>query len=171
MYTDRDILSDDHADVDVLLDDAINGLRGGAFTEAVDAVDLFWARLAVHIRAEHLHLFPAVLKISAMENPNGISDILETLERLRVDHNFFMHELAAVIKSMRAASAETAPEVIRDAQLSIKSVRDRLAEHNVIEEQRIYPLMKLLSPSEGDALLCSLAHELDNLPLRFATGK
>ena len=91
------VLSDDHREVDLLLADALENLRLGNGLEAFQALDLFWARLAMHIRAEHLHLFPAVLNTS---HPD--SEVPQTLEALRRDHDFFMHELADAIKAMRA---------------------------------------------------------------------
>src|SRR6266496_959278 len=60
-------LADDH----LALDEALRQFRETLDTGDIEAsharLDLFWARLAVHIRAEHLHLFPVVL--------NRLSDI------------------------------------------------------------------------------------------------
>ena len=159
------MLSDDHSEVDVLLDDALDKLRGGDLLQAFDALDLFWARLAVHIRAEHLHLFPAVLKISESQSVSGIPEILE---RLRRDHDLFMHELAEAIKSMRAVTPESEPDVRLDVLARLETVRDRLAEHNTIEEERIYGLRRFLSPGDQDMLARSLAKELANLPPRIS---
>lgn len=159
------MLSDDHSEVDVLLDDALDKLRGGDLLQAFDALDLFWARLAVHIRAEHLHLFPAALKICESEAVSGIPEILE---RLRRDHDLFMHELAEAIKSMRAVTPESEPDVRLDVLARLETVRDRLAEHNTIEEERIYGLRRFLSPGDQDMLARSLAKELANLPPRIS---
>ena len=52
-----------------------------------------WARLAVHIRTEHLHLFPAIARrVNAAER---------AIDRLRADHDFFMRELAQAIAILR----------------------------------------------------------------------
>jgi len=70
------------------------------------SLDLLWARLAVHIRAEHLHLFPAV--INGVNNMKADRSAVPTrdevrlaAERLRADHDFFMHELAQAIGILR----------------------------------------------------------------------
>jgi len=133
-------------------------------TEAFDAIDIFWARLAVHIRAEHLHLFPAALKVS--ENDDSLSGVPELLELLRRDHNFFMHELAEAIRELRSVTAATAREVSRDVLRRLESVRDRLIEHNAVEEERIYPLRRPMVSRDADELLRSLETELNNLPPR-----
>src|SRR5688572_12785995 len=124
-------LSHDHTEIDVLIDDTLIRLEADDATSGFDSLDLVWARLAVHIRAEHLHLFPAALKISERE---GVSDIRQTLERLRRDHDFFMHELAASIKAMRSMTAESEAEIRGEAARVLRSIRDRLIEHNAIEE-------------------------------------
>jgi hypothetical protein len=161
----ENLLSDDHADVDVLLGDVFQKLGHGIAADALNAIDLFWARLAMHIRAEHLHLFPAVLKI------NSETDIPEILERLRRDHDFFMHELADSMKAMRSINAASESEVMRDTTTRLNAITDRLAKHNRLEEERIYPLQLRLSASERERLAQSIAKELSNLPPRFSKGE
>ncbi len=40
-------------------------------TEIFEKLDIFWARLAMHIRAEHLHLFPVTLKaLESKDDPD-----------------------------------------------------------------------------------------------------
>ena len=157
------LLAGDHAELDELLDSIFVSLGEGSTTTAYDRLDLFWARLAMHIRAEHLHLFPAV-KMCESEVVSGIPEILE---RLRRDHDLFMHELADAIKSMRAITPETEQDVRLEVLRRLETVRDRLAEHNAIEEERIYGLGRFLSPSDQQTLSRSVADELDNLPPRF----
>lgn len=159
------LLSDDHAGVDVLLDDIFQKLERGIAADALSALDLFWARLAMHIRAEHLHLFPAVLKI------NSETHIPEILERLRRDHDFFMHELADSMKAMRSTAAASESEIMRDIVVRLRAIKGRLAEHNALEEERIYPLQHRLSASEREQLARSIAKELSNLPPRFSKGE
>ena len=55
------LLAHDHSELDALLAAAFSALAAGPVERGFEAVDVFWARLAMHIRAEHLHLFPAVL--------------------------------------------------------------------------------------------------------------
>ncbi|HEX6045334.1 MAG TPA: hemerythrin domain-containing protein, partial [Pyrinomonadaceae bacterium] len=54
-------LADDHEDLHQLLEQLKKALHETDAGVPRGALDLFWARLAVHIRAEHLRLFPAVL--------------------------------------------------------------------------------------------------------------
>jgi hemerythrin superfamily protein len=156
------LLSDDHADVDLLLNDVFEKLEHGTAADALKALDLFWARLAMHIRAEHLHLFPAVLKIDSE------TDISEILESLRRDHDFFMHELADSLKAMRLIATESESEVMRDTAARVEAIKDRLVKHNALEEERIYPLQHRLPASEREQLARSIAKELSNLPPRFS---
>ena len=162
---DRPMLSDDHRDVDLLLTDSLEKLGSGNGTEAFSALDLFWARLAMHIRAEHLHLFPAVLDFSRRE-----PEVLETLERLRRDHDFFMHELANTIKAMRSMTTENENEIIGETLSRVEGIKTRLIEHNAIEEETVYPLQQRLPAAEGEQLSRWIDKELKNLPLRFRSG-
>jgi len=152
----NDQLPRDHAEIDVLLDDALTKLEADHPT-AFGALDLVWTRLAVHIRAEHLHLFPAVLEVSQRELT---SEIPETLERLRRDHDFFMHEFVASIKALRIKAGTS-----RDAAEVLRAIRERLVEHNSIEEERIYPLV---SARDDIELTRSITRELENLPPRLS---
>ena len=160
--TDVSMLSDDHRDVDLLLTDVLEKLRSENSHEAFAALDLFWARLAMHIRAEHLHLFPAVLDFSCRD-----PEVLATLERLRRDHDFFMHELADAIKTMRSMTSENEGEIIRQTVDSLEAIKTRLAEHNAIEESKVYPLQQLLPKAEGEQLARSIDKEIRSLPPRF----
>src|SRR5690349_9954216 len=156
-----DLLSRDHGEVDVLLDAALNKLASANPAEAFSSIDMFWARLAMHIRAEHLHLFPALLNSSGRDE---LSDTPETIERLRADHDFFMHELAEIIKTTRSATTGVETQIIP----RLEEIKSRLEHHNAIEEEKIYPLRRLLSVSESEQLDRLIEKELRNLPPRFA---
>lgn len=54
-------LASDHAELDELLGELFAAFEAGEIELIYRTLDLFWARLAMHIRAEHLHLFPAIL--------------------------------------------------------------------------------------------------------------
>ena len=162
---DEFLLSDDHADVDILLSNAIQKLECGSAADAFEALDLFWARLAMHIRAEHLHLFPAVLKEN--ETVDADVNLSSTLERLRRDHDYFMHELADSIKAMRLIDPSNESEITRATAGRLQAIRTRLAEHNVVEEKVVYPLRQLLSESDQEQLLRSITKEITNLPSRL----
>lgn len=100
-------LARDHASLDRLLDELRAALDAGDITRSHERLDLFWARLAVHIRAEHLQLFPAVLnaltenKESDVSKTSFLSQAQHTIDELRRDHDFFMHELSRAIIVMR----------------------------------------------------------------------
>ena len=158
------MLAHDHSEIDLLLEVALAKLRSKDAAVALRALDLFWMRLAVHIRAEHLHLFPAVLKLSESE---GLTDVPGILEHLRTDHDFFMHELADMIKTMRDEDSERRQEEMQSTAHRLEVIKVRLAAHNKVEEARIYRVSNSLVQSEHEQLSRSLKKELDNLPPRF----
>ena len=59
------LLEDDHAALGELLAELDSELAKPNFVRGFELLDLFWARLAVHIRAENLHLFPALANAPA----------------------------------------------------------------------------------------------------------
>ena len=104
------LLANDHAELDALADALVASLDGSDAQCIHRNLDYFWARLAMHIRAEHLHLFPALLRACRTlpaEAESGTSPkILESrIERLKDDHDFFMRELAAAVKQARELEA------------------------------------------------------------------
>lgn len=146
------LLAADHAELDGLLGDVFSALEKDA--ELVyPFLDLFWARLAVHIRAEHLHLFPALLQ-------NASDQTGRLIASLRSDHNYFMRELGALVRAMRTDSQASA----RDVLGQLNHLRDRLLEHNRLEEKAIYPLADS-GPHDLDA---AVKRELNTLPPRFS---
>ena len=158
------MLAHDHSEIDLLLQIALAKLRSKDSALAFRSLDLFWARLAVHIRAEHLHLFPAILKISESEVPTDLPGILE---HLRTDHDFFMHELADMIKTMRGENSDNRHEEMESTERRLEVIKDRLTAHNEVEETRIYRLINSLVQIENELLSQSVKKELANLPPRF----
>jgi hypothetical protein len=59
------LLEDDHASLGQLFAYLDEELARPDIARAFELLDLFWARLAVHIRAENLHLFPALANAPA----------------------------------------------------------------------------------------------------------
>lgn len=59
------LLEDDHSELGQLLSELNAELAKSNLTHSFELLDLFWARLAVHIRAENLHLFPALVNLPA----------------------------------------------------------------------------------------------------------
>ena len=100
------ILESDHEELDRLLGQTLQAIDSVHCREAYLALDYFWARLAIHIRAEHLSLFPAVRAIAERNEGDGYSlcDIPKLLDDLRHDHDFFMVELARAINASNLAA-------------------------------------------------------------------
>jgi hypothetical protein len=176
-----DILAHDHAEVDALLRDLSPAFDCGWAREVFERLDYLWARLAVHIRAEHLHLFPALLAAAGRkrdEEQGGAhapEEVSATIERLRADHDFFMRELAGATSDARELAARAAP-ADRGRLLQIRervhAVAGRLAEHNRIEEEQVYRWPKaLLGETELDTLRAGMKREIENLPPRFTAGR
>lgn len=175
-----DVLLDDHSEVGGLIQELLATLDGREKAQAFERLDLLWARLAVHIRAEHLCLFPSILgalgKISdhsSTDVPSAVQ-VQEAVERLRADHDFFMVELAKAVNAMRElVKGENEPSA--DQFLEIKrrvvAVSDRLQEHNRLEEEQVYlwPDM-LLSAGERAELSARMRREIENLPPRLSSS-
>jgi iron-sulfur cluster repair protein YtfE (RIC family) len=156
-----DILEADHRELDQLLAELVDQLAADLpdLVAVYHKLDLFWARLAVHIRAEHLVLFPAVV---AAASENNHERLVAIIGDLRHDHDFFIKELARAIKALRLVpdfgnEAETFV-IIREL---LDGVSNRLVPHNAIEEKGIYPLADRETSSR-------VLKELDNLPKRFS---
>jgi hypothetical protein len=175
----EDFMERDHAALGEVFRQLDLTLGEGNNVRSFELLDLAWARLAVHIRAEHLHLFPAVL--NALVEEAGADDpakpsLIEgraCLERLREDHNFFMRELADAIKTLR----ELSPLALNDGESTEQlgavrrkatEVAARLEEHNRVEELKVYRWpITLLGPEAQVRLAESLRRELENMPPRF----
>lgn len=153
----------DHAELDKLLAELISGIS----VDEPDLVlgyrklDLFWARLAVHIRAEHLAVFPSAIE-AADDLGRDHEEVAALLMELRRDHDHFIKELARAVKAVRLVpdfgnEAETFV-VVRDL---VDGVRQRLVRHNQIEEEIVYPLA-------SEKIHARVKMELENLPQRFS---
>jgi hemerythrin superfamily protein len=174
-----DILINDHAEVDALLSRLTDAFEHADAREVLAKLDYFWARLAMHIRAEHLHLFPALL--SASEKLAGVvpgrptpGEVRESVERLREDHDFFMRRLAEAVNSARALIGEDSGEAanangLRHIRDIVLAVAERLAEHNGREEEQVYLWPEsLMSEAARADLLSRTRLELENVPPRFS---
>ena len=153
-------LEEDHREIDALYADAVAALESGNAAAALERVDLFWARLAMHIRAEHLHLFPAL---------SGSRETADVIARLREDHNVFMKKLADAIKLLRAAEGAARSDLSEPLEI-VRSLGEMLTDHNLTEERTVYVETGNLSGAEQDALAAAIDKELTNLPPRFADG-
>ncbi len=166
-----DLLTHDHSEIDALVDKIVSLFSSGEPEPIYEAIDLFWARLAIHIRAEHLHLFPKLTESAGALDEAEADELRSLIGKLHDDHNTFMRELIEAIKTMRRMIAE--PDMDRQLAMdrvkdTVESVRSRLALHNEKEETNIYPLVdRLLSPAAAAALRKQMKRELKNLPPRF----
>jgi trans-aconitate methyltransferase len=165
----RQRLSDDHRVVNEGLKQLLAALENRDVEASYAKLDLLWARIAVHIRAEHLHLFPAVTNQLAPDS----SAARLVVENLRADHNFFMRELAHAVGVLRELPA---PLESRDDEVKLKSVLDvvlevekRLAIHNETEENQVYRWTgTILTEREQIELAARIDAELENHPSRFS---
>ena len=152
----RQRLLDDHDDVSEVLKQLLTALDNKDAQASYGKLDLLWARLAVHIRAEHLHLFPAVI--------SRVTEAQSVVERLRSDHDFFMRELARAIGLLREF-----PERIDAVCDTVREIEKRLATHNEIEENQIYHWAStILTEPEQTDLAARINAELENRPPRFS---
>lgn len=174
---DSERLKHDHAEVGDLLDQLTATFDANDIARAHATLDLFWARLAVHIRAEHLHLFPAISQAVTRkrdahdaELPSP-ADVEAMIEELREDHDFFMRELAravAVMRGLLATAEADAAEELRNVRKRVEAVQQRLSKHNEIEETGIYRWTSvLLTEAEQLELAALIEKELANTPARF----
>ncbi len=174
------VLSDDHSEVGGLIEELLATLDGREKADIFARLDLLWARLAVHIRAEHLCLFPSIL--GALGSPSNHSSsnlpsavhVREALERLRADHDFFMVELAKAVNAARELVKEkNEPCAVRLSEIKqrVLAVSARLQEHNRLEEEQVYlwPEM-LLSAGERAGLSVRMRREIENLPPRLSSS-
>lgn len=173
----EEFLLEDHESLAALLDDLKIALEKPDLLRAFELLDRFWARLAVHIRAENVCLFPAILNAPAklFVAENGLPEIAEAraaIAQLRSDHNFFMDELAQAVKTMRellsAEHHENEHEQMESVRRKISAVAGRLEAHNKLEEERVYRWPRIvLTPSELARLNDAVRFEIRNLPARL----
>ena len=150
-------LAQDHSEVDIILGKVIEALNSGDASAALGSLDLFWARLAVHIRAEHLVLFPFIIETH--------SRLIEKITALRDDHDFFMKELAVLIKELRLTTDGGKADLAKIAS-RIMAIKERLEKHDRVEEAEIYPLAEGLNKDFHDRINA----QLRNLPPRFGSN-
>lgn len=170
------ILVRDHAEVGDLFGELWPAFENGGAQAVFEKLDYLWARLAVHIRAEHLHLFPALLAASAGRGGAPTQEEMrEVIERLREDHDFFMRELAAAVNDSRElASQAGGPERERLTRVEsrARAVAARLDEHNRVEEEHVYRWPEPLLPeAQLELLRAAMRREIENLPPRFPEGR
>jgi len=176
----RELLEEDHGSLGDLFGRLRAALRGSDTRGAFELLDAAWARLAVHVRAEHLCLFPAVLGAPAelfgrCTGAPSRDEAREIVAGLRHDHDFFMRELASAIGTLRELLSGTEggaePRGLESARRSVEAVISRLEEHDRLEEEHVYRWPDVLLDADGRARLAAdVRRELENLPRRFERG-
>jgi len=178
MWSDMpDLLERDHEELDGVLRELFLALDHGDKDESFARLDLLWARLAMHIRAEHLCLFPAILDapqalLTGRDGAPRPEEAQGAIDMLRGDHDFFMHELAKAINILRALKttfdASAVGDGLREVRSIVLSVKIRLGAHNQLEENQVYGWIDvLLGEAARSALDARMRRELENLPPRF----
>lgn len=174
-----ELLDHDHSELEGLLAEFYRHLAAGDATHSHQTLDLLWARLAVHIRAEHLHLFRALLHMA--EQPSVGTTPRPTLEvvraaiaQLRHEHDYFMNDIWQVLKQLRPLLAPADGKLPLEMQQSIRgqieAINQRLLEHNRREESQVYRWADAwLSPAERAELNEKMKAELAHLPPRLHT--
>jgi hypothetical protein len=169
------LLESDHESLGQLLTELDLALSEVNLSRSFELLDLFWARLAVHIRAEHLHLFPALTNIppsllTGQDRLPTLDDVQKLVEHLREDHNFFMKELGDMIGVMRdlTASQRINSEEFASLRKRLMTLTRRLEAHNELEEKQAYGWVGLVFEAQTAADLGKrIQHELENLPPRL----
>ena len=162
----------DHQSLDTVLQELRSALSQAEVQESYRRLDLFWARLAMHIRAEHLHLFPTILRAVTDDGQPSLSEATAAIDELRRDHEFFMRELAAAISTMRELpltnDQNVAIEQLQSVTDRVVEVELRLKSHNQAEENHVYLWAENLLGEKGKADLASrMKAELSNVPSRL----
>lgn len=173
--TPDNFLEQDHAALGKLLVEFQSSLDEKDAARSFELLDLVWARLAIHIRAEHLCLFPALLEASkqrftGVDATPSLSELREAVRGLKSDHDFFMRELARSVNALRALkdSEGGAGPQLAEVRESVKAVCARLETHNSIEEAQAYRwVTSLLTAKEQAALQTCITREFEKLPPRF----
>lgn len=170
------LLAHDHEDLNHILEDLNKAFSANDLDQSLELLDSFWGRLAVHIRAENVFLFPALLKVlNDTENllHPELSDvrrkeISHMLAELIEDHNYFMKQLIPIVKKLRTLCKNSDSAGLREMQDSLIPVFERLEKHNEIEETQIYRQAKLLlKHAEQIELNQKIDQDLKNLPARL----
>ena len=161
----RESLLDDHRAVHEVLAELLTALQNKDVNASYQKLDLLWARLAVHIRAEHLHLFPAVT--------SRLTEAQAVVDKLREDHYFFMRELARAIgilrETQRPIDSSDAQEKLTSIGDVVSAVEKRLSIHNDMEENKVYYwATTILTETEQSELAARLKAELEHRPSRFS---
>ena len=172
-----DVLADDHSEIDRLIHNVLTALERANKGQSFELLDLVWARLAVHIRAEHLCLFPSILgappvSFTGSGGTPQYDEAQSAIDLLRHDHDLFMRELGTAVNTLRTQKTGSDHDVfskqLRDVRRCVVKVQSRLDQHNHLEENHVYKWVNvLLGEAERVALTARIRYELENTPPRL----
>ncbi len=170
----KELLENDHREINDLFGRAMQALDGGRPSTAHNRLDLFWMRLAVHIRAEHKALFPRFEALRSRPDHPAAGrgkEFETTVQSLRREHDEFMltlsESVATLKKVRRGADAKEVAAKISAVKDRLTGLSERLSRHNIEEESTVYPLIDAWeSPASAEALHRQLTAELQRLPSR-----
>jgi hypothetical protein len=171
--TAADLVSD-HQELERLFKELEPLLDGGRTLAALRHLDLIWARLAVHIRAEHLVMFHALRTACPDVGAPSREEMDAALSRLADDHDRFMRDLAVAVNLLKRHVAATgdAPlpdDALQSVRLHVERVTEGLEPHNALEEERVYRwLDELLTVEERQDVTERMRAELSAMPPRFS---
>lgn len=165
----------DHRSLSDLLERFKRAMDAGKLETALKLLDFLWARLAVHIRAEHLVLFKALERHCPQsgEHPDPAA-LAEAIRRLRSDHDLFMEELALAVKTLKSAAEGPDQKLSREqadeTSAHVARVERVLDPHNRFEEEQVYGWLDTWVPEpERAAVRRAIQEHLTRLPPRFRT--
>jgi len=172
----NNVLALDHAELHQLLAKLFAAFDAEDLEQSHARLDYFWARLGVHIRAEHLQLFPAIIRAvnqNRDDSQPSAPDAHRTIAKLHHDHDIFMSELSGAMQLLRqlvsGSGSLNIEEGMRQARARVEAASELLVSHNELEENQVYLWAdRLLDSSERAALEVKLQHEIENTPPRFS---
>ncbi len=162
----------DHEVLSGILSEYERVFAEGNLPEAATLLDYFWARLALHIRAEHHVLFPRIYEKAAASSSPPLKEVEAVFGTLRKDHDLFMTALAEAVTTLKAlvqAPREPArKEILGRVAKYVESVKGRLDSHNILEEGKVYLWLDLgRGLGERAEVAGAIRKELENFPPRF----
>ena len=159
----ENLLKADHVEVDDLFELVFAAADDLDAAAVLRHLDLLWARLAMHIRAEQKHVFPVIGEATD-------ASLAELLAMLRRDHDFFMRQVGEAVKATRRMGPEIDAATIEFVRENLLAVRAKLNTHNEVEETDVYPLTQAsrLSTQLAAELGRQVDKELSTWPPRFA---
>jgi hemerythrin-like domain-containing protein len=136
--------STDHRACDHLFAESEAAMLRGDWNRCRQAVRRFGETLERHLRLEETVLFPAYESVSG--TPDGPTEVM------RHEHT----QMRSLVSALAGAAAQTDPQAFRDV---FETLLVLLQQHNLKEEQVLYPLCDQVLVEERPRLLEALARQ------------